>query len=345
MSHPYSATRAEHHERAHKMLGRTGNKMARGGSAHHSDAKEDEALIRKAIGEHEDQEHSGKHSKLKFKDGGAVEGEHARQHLGKRARGGPTSKGGKGHVTNVIVAPQGGGAPPAGGMRPAMPPQAAPRPPMPAQRPAGPPPGAMPGGAPPGAPPMGMRPPGAMKRGGEVKHRAKRERGGGADCDEEDGGERRARGGHIQKMQEVGVPSESLMQSNRGGKVRHRDAGGSAGVPADPTQMNPAQLQRIASIRKQMAQAAQAKQAAAQGGGGMTPPMGGAQAARMMQAPGAMPTQKRGGEVHVKEHKRRARGGHVEMEAGGGGGQGRIEKMREYGSGRGFTPKKVPLHA
>ena len=63
-----------------------------------------------------------------------------------------------------------------------------------------------------------------------------------------------------------------------------------------------------------------------------------------MQNP-SMPMQKRGGEVHVKEHVRRANGGHVSMEAGAGGGEGRIEKMHEYGSGRGFKPKKVPIHA
>ena len=335
MAHPYSHVRAEHHDRAHGMIARTGNKMARGGRAH-PDKMEDEALIRKALNEHDEQQHGGKKTKLKFASGGGIEGEGAKHHMGKRARGGHAGKGGK-HVTNVIVAPQGGG-----GMHPPMAPppamQAAPRPappPMPprpaAPPPSAPPPGAMPPGA--GGPPMGMRPPGAMKRGGGVKHRAS---GGEADGDCEERGER-ARGGRTQKVMEAGVPSESLMQANKGGKVRHRDMGGSAGVPANPTQMNPQQLQRIAQIRKEEAMAKQAA-AARQG---MQGPMSGAQAA----GAGNMPMQKSGGEVHVKEHKRRARGGHVEMEAGGGGGMGRIEKAREYGSGRGFKPKDKPLHA
>jgi hypothetical protein len=135
-------------------------------------------------------------------------------------------------------------------------------------------------------------------------------------------------------MQEVGVPSESLMQANKGGHVRRRDVGGSAGVPANPTQMNPQQVQQIAQMRKQQAMAKQAQMAQQQGAGGMRPGM-----------PGNPPMQKRGGEVHVKEHKRRARGGHVSMEAGAGGGEGRIEKAREYGSGRGFKPREKPLHA
>jgi hypothetical protein len=346
MSHPYDHARADHRERAHKMIGRTGNKMARGGGAH-PDKKEDEALIREAMNEHDSQQHEGKKTRLKFKAGGAVEGEHAKHHLGRRARGGPTGKGGK-HVTNVIVSPQGGGQG-GGGMRPPMaPPQAMAAPPP---RPAAPPPpppqqGGMPPGG--GAPPMGMRPPGAMKRGGGVKH--KRARGGEADCDEEDGrdGEReeRARGGRTQKVQEVGVPSESLMQANRGGHIRKRDVGGSTGVPTNPTQMSAQQVQQVAQIRKQQAMAKQAQMAQQQGQGGMRPgmqpPMGAAQAARMQGAP---PMQKRGGEVRVKEHVRRARGGHVEMEAGAGGGQGRIEKTHEYGSGRGFKPKEKPLHA
>jgi hypothetical protein len=149
------------------------------------------------------------------------------------------------------------------------------------------------------------------------------------------------RGGGVQKMQEVGVPAESLMQSNRGGKVRKRDVGGSAGVPADPTTMNPQQLQRIAQIRK-----AQAQARAAQQQGGMRPGMQGPMSAAQAAGMGNMPMQKSGGEVRVKEHTRRARGGHVpDMEAGAGGGEGRIEKARAYGSGRGFKPKKEPLHA
>ena len=197
-------------------------------------------------------------------------------------------------------------------------------------RPAAPPQGMPPQGMPPQAAPMGMRPPGAMKRGGSIKDGEGRMN---AENNEESD-EKRARGGRTQKMQEVGVPSESLMQSKRGGGLRKREMGGSAGVPANPTQMSPQQLQRIAQIRKAEAQAKAAQKP------GMEPPMGAATAAGMS----GMPTQKRGGEVHVKEHVRRAKGGHVPMEAGAGGGEGRIEKMRAYGSGRGFKPKKEPLH-
>jgi hypothetical protein len=233
--HPYHSARAENRGKAHDLIERTGNRMERRatGGRTHSDAKEDEAMIAKAIHEHEAADHPGKKkTKLKFASGGHVEGEHARGHMGKRARGGSAGKK-AGHVTNVIVAPQGGGAP--GGMRPPMPapggqPMMAPPPrpavpPQAAMPPAGPPPGAMPAG-----PPPGMRPPGAMKRGGGV-----------------------------QKTQEVGVPSESLLQAKRGGHVPKRDVGGSAGVPANPTQLSPQQLQRIAQIRREEA-AAQAAQ-------------------------------------------------------------------------------------
>jgi hypothetical protein len=352
MAHPHHMTAKDHREKAHSLLGRTGHERPEGEMRNHYksgggitkawDEEQDAEDIAKGVHAHESHLHPGK-PKTKLKAGGHVEGEHARRHMGKRARGGSTGKGK--HVTNVIVAPQGGGAGgPPGGMRPPMPTA---QPPMqaPPPRPAAPPPPPPQAGPPPGAggPPMGMRPPGAMKRGGGVRH--KRARGGEADCDEDGDREpdRRARGGHVQKMQEVGVPSESLMQANRGGHIRKRDVGGNAGVPSNPTQMNPQQVQQIAQIRKQKMMA---EQAAQQGGGRpqMQGPMGAAPAARMAGNPG-MPMQKRGGEVHVKEHVRRASGGHVSMEAGAGGGEGRIEKAHEYGSGRGFKPKKVPLHA
>ncbi len=337
--HPYHHVNADKRERDHSMVKRTGNHFAKGGAITKEwDEKQDEHDIARGVHAHEKHLHKGQ-PKTKLKAGGTVEGEHAHHHMGKRARGGHTGKGK--HVTNVIVQPQGGG-----GMHPAMPmgqpmgqPMAAPRPPPP--RPAAPPMpsggGAPMGGAPMGGPPMGVRPPGAMKRGGKVKHRAE---GGSADeCSEER--PERKHGGGVQKMQEVGVPSESLMQSNRGGHVRKRDLGGSAGVPANPTQMSPQQLQRIAQIRQAQRMAAQQGMNGGPRPGGMQGPMGAAQAARMSNPP----MQKDGGKVHVKEHHRRARGGHVpDMEAGAGGGEGRIEKTHEYGEG-GFKPKKVPLHA
>ena len=90
------------------MIKRTGHKLARGGAAH-DDAAEDARMIAEGVHEHESAMHPGKKkTHLKFKQGGAIEGHGAKHHLGKRARGGPTGKKG-GHVTNVIVAPQGGG--------------------------------------------------------------------------------------------------------------------------------------------------------------------------------------------------------------------------------------------
>jgi hypothetical protein len=352
MAHPHHESPKEHREKARSMLGRTGNKVPHGnmrngyksggGITKEWDEEQDAHDIAKGVHAHESHLHKGE-PKTKLKAGGHVEGDHARHHLGKRARGGHTGKGGK-HVTNVIVAPQGGGAggPPSGmpvPPRPMPPPAAAAPPPRPIMPP---PQGAMPPGA--GGPPMGMRPPGAMKRGGGLKH--KRARGGEADCDEGEEREERARGGRTQNVREEGsAPWESMMTQKRGGNVRHRDMGGSAGVPADPTQMNPQALQRVAQIRKAQAQQ-QAMQHGGMGGMGgrpMQPPMSGAQAARM--TPGNIAMQKSGGKVHVNEHERRARGGHVHMEAGAGGGEGRIEKTHEYGSGRGFKPRKVALRA
>jgi hypothetical protein len=123
---------------------------ARGGRAH-GDEKEDRALVKKMLAEHERKEKEAEH----------------------RARGGRTNKHkGKGstHV-NVIV----GGQHPAGGMPPpVMPP---PMPPRPVVAPPGPPPGGppgLPGGPPGGLPPPGMGPPGMppgmpRRRGGAVK--------------------------------------------------------------------------------------------------------------------------------------------------------------------------------
>lgn len=122
-------------------------------------------LVAKAVREHENHEHGGKHTKLKLRHGGAVDGEAPRHRADRRAKGGKVDGKGHGKIAINVVIPQ---APPAaGGMppvppRPAVPPVglgAAPGAPMP-PRPMPPP------GPPGGAAPM-LRPPG-MKRGGRM---------------------------------------------------------------------------------------------------------------------------------------------------------------------------------
>lgn len=210
MAHPLDSQVLSRHERAKDLISRTGHHMAKGGALC-DDMEEDQSLIAKAVHQHEKNDHAGKPlTKLKFKAGGAVEGEAAKGHLAKRARGGSTPR--KATHVNVIVAPQGGMHPPMGGpgMMPGAQPMMPPRPPMmpppgaqpmtPPRPPMAPPPGGMP---PPGAggmPPPGMKPPGMMKRGGGVKH-----------------------------VIEDGVPSESLLQAASGGKVPHMSAGAMGG--------------------------------------------------------------------------------------------------------------------
>ena len=118
--------------------------------AGHTDVKQDEQLITKAIHEHEDADHGGKHTALKFKHGGKVDGREARAHGGRlsRAKGGRA----KGTTVNILVAGKhpadgasGMGETPAAA---ATAPNAMPHPPMPAPSP-------VMGGAPAGAPPMG----------------------------------------------------------------------------------------------------------------------------------------------------------------------------------------------
>lgn len=196
MAHPMASGVPSRHERARDMISRTGNTFKTGGALC-DDMAEDKRMISKAVHEHESAMHSGKPmTKLKFKSGGAVDGEAAKSHLAKRARGGSTPK--KSTHVNVIVAPQGGGMHPP--MMPPAQPMAPPHPPM------APPPGGgqpmmppRPPMAPPGAggmPPPGMRPPGTMKRGGGV-----------------------------QKTSEEGVPSESLLQANKGGRIERAKGG------------------------------------------------------------------------------------------------------------------------
>lgn len=201
--HPNASSVPSRHERARDLLSRTGHHMEKGGALC-DDMAEDKSMISKAVHEHESAMHGNKPmTKLKFKEGGAVDGEAAKSHLAKRARGGKTGKSKKSTHVNVIIAPQGGGS--AGGMTPAAMP---PRPAMaaPAAMPSAPPqmPPRMPMAGPPGGgmpPQMAPRPMGAMKRGGGV-----------------------------QSTSDEGVPSESLLQAASGGKVPpHMTAGAMGG--------------------------------------------------------------------------------------------------------------------
>lgn len=148
-----------------------------------ADAAADKARVGRAIQAHNDQLHGGVKAKLKFADGGGIDGDKSMPRLDRpgRKRGGRSGK--AGHV-NVIVAtgsPQQDKQPvpvpvpvPAGGPpRPPMPPPMAGPPPGP-MGPGGPPPGM---GGPPGAgmpppglarPPMGMMPPGIRADGGRA---------------------------------------------------------------------------------------------------------------------------------------------------------------------------------
>ena len=155
------------HKKQKSRVGHIAHGYASGGAVHHhSDAKEDEALIRKEVKPSALKHHHGKPHKAA---GGAVA---PRQDKVQRARGGRTKH--KGHTSvNVIVAPQGGhpNAPmpmPSAGPAPApAPAPMMPRPGVPTAAGAGAP---MPGGMP--SPGLGPRRDGGRAtyaRGGGVK--------------------------------------------------------------------------------------------------------------------------------------------------------------------------------
>lgn len=188
--------RVRKHEQHHA------EKRARGG-----DVAQDKALIKKALREHENQEHGGKHAKIKLKHGGMVHGKHPAHRMDKRARGGKVGHGKP--AVNVIVQTS-NPAEKQMAMQQGMKLGAAmggPKPPMPM---AGPPPGA--GGPPMGSPPPGMppggmppRPPG-LKRGGKVP-----ELTGGA------GGAK----GRLQKAKDYGGKVHvSFLARRKGGRVK-----------------------------------------------------------------------------------------------------------------------------
>ena len=157
----------EDHGHFRRQASRDHASQLRHHAASGGDIAQDEALIKKAIDEHDEQLHGGAKTRLKFKRGGHVEGKEARPRLD-RARGGRTKKGKGGHkvVVNVVMPQKGDG--PSDGGPPMMPPGGMPPHPPMMPPPGGPPPGGPPGG-PPMGPPVGAGVPMPHKRGGKVK--------------------------------------------------------------------------------------------------------------------------------------------------------------------------------
>lgn len=156
MSHPYRQHKNAEKTRVSHIMGK-----AKGGAVH-SDEAEDAAMIRKAMGDHDKQQHGGKHTDLKNLGSGG------KSRMDKYARGGKVKHGGGKHHTkiNIVVAPKAGADMPPPGMPPAGGPIGTPPaggPPMPPKGPMPPPPSPMGGGMP------GI---GGMKRGGKVKSKS-----------------------------------------------------------------------------------------------------------------------------------------------------------------------------
>jgi hypothetical protein len=167
--------------RVDRVLKSTGYKA--GGHESDSDRKADIAMIKRAIGEHDEQLHPGHHTRVTLKRGGFADGGMAANRMDQRSRGGkkhPTSQ------TNIVISPPAHppmgppmGGPPIG--LPPRPPMAAPAA-MPPRPPMAPPPGGMPGGMPmggapgmppglpPGMPPGGMPPRPMIKTGGAARN-------------------------------------------------------------------------------------------------------------------------------------------------------------------------------
>ena len=147
MAHSHHAHRE--HVASHKRVSHILKGHKRGGKAH-GDEKEDRALFKKMMKEHEAGETK-------------AEGKKSGGRLDKYARGGKTKDKKGTHINIAVVNPHkdaAPGVPPAGGP-PGLPPG------LPPGGPPGLPPGGPPG-MPPGMPPPGMKPPGMMKKGGRV---------------------------------------------------------------------------------------------------------------------------------------------------------------------------------
>jgi hypothetical protein len=237
----------DHDRKLQHMAG--GGHVERGGKAMleramREDRKEDAAMVKKAVAQHESHDHPGKSkTKLHLATGGRAEDAKAPARLDRKGlkTGGRAKKGGHTNV-NVIVAPGHGGQPMPipvpmgagpGGPPPMMPPPGA----------GGPPPGL--GGPPPGmgampprpmpGPPVGAGVPGMgmRARGGRAGYKA----GGAVDGDQENkpatgkgrgdqvGGAGGAEG-RLEKIKDYGAMSDKV-ERKRGGRTG-RDMGGAA---------------------------------------------------------------------------------------------------------------------
>lgn len=226
---------AKGRERAHRIITGAGYKMGGDTIGRKEDQESDIKLIKKAVREHEDQEHGGKHAKLRLRDGGLADGGMAANRLDQTGRSPHSGKGkGKGH-TNIEInvaphppgmggpgtpPPPGMGAPPVGAAPPPMPP----RPPMPAGgAPMGGPPPAMMGAARPPMPGMGgPMPPGAGGMPAGMPPRPMAKRGGRS----ESWGEDDAAANTSPEDEEKFAAQRHDMGDKRGGESRGRHARG-----------------------------------------------------------------------------------------------------------------------
>lgn len=100
----HSSARAKEQARAEQHTKKAG--YARGGAVA-EDEKNDRAMVKKAVAEHEEHDHKGEpRTKLRIKRGGKVDGKMPMQRLDKRARGGHVGK----PPVNVIINSGGGEA-------------------------------------------------------------------------------------------------------------------------------------------------------------------------------------------------------------------------------------------